>query len=522
MAAFSSWAARISQGDLWSKDVPYPMHTWHAQVAADFRRVSGVSTPNRELWEDWVGGGRFYQDPLYAYVLAAAGGGRLRPAQLLQGLMGVSIVLLLASIGRHAFGSRVGVIAGLTGLLYGPLYHYELFLLRATTVTVTGLLLVRLLLQARDRDRELIWTASGAVAGLAFCLKASFLLMIPVVLALAARPRSRRILGGTVLGILLGLSPLLVRNAVVGVRPWQTASAGPVNFVLTNSPGAGFENGFVDPAAVGPTLAEVGGSSWGLAPTVIGRHDGLLAWLGLLGRKLLTTLHWYEIPNNTNFYLNLHFVPLLRLFPLSFGVLAALGLVGLFLTQPRRWPELYGLLALHALALTVFFVHSRHRLPLAAALIPFAALALDRALSALNRPRSLLPLVGTVTLVAAGLFRPLPEGHDPIRYVDYAQLQQHHYQPRMRAAAQAGDWNEAASVLASALSSEPDWVKTLDRTPRNAERRRTVELFADLRAQHSIALREAGRLEDADAELRRATILRSFLTGPSGRDSETR
>ena len=127
-------------------------------------------------------------------------------------------------------------------------------------------------------------------------------------------------------------------------------------------------------------LAESGNR---FVPAILGTlrtHPSVWGYLRQLGGKLAWTWHWYEIPNNENFYYYRLHSAVLRYLPVTFFILAPLGILGLLVAAPRfvSCGTLYCLVLTSFIPLITFYVLSRFRAPLMAALIPFAALSLWR------------------------------------------------------------------------------------------------------------------------------------------------
>jgi hypothetical protein len=182
-----------------------------------------------------------------------------------------------------------------------------------------------------------------------------------------------------------------------------------------------------------------------------------------VGRKLAAVFHWYEIPNNANFYAYRLSAPILAL-PVSFLVVASLALVGLVLA-PRAgpaWP-LYLMVAGQIATMLVFYPISRFRAPLLAGLLPFAAFAVVRVVdlaSAGRRTRAGLAVIVAAAL-AAWIGRPLPAGRSLLRAADCKVPFVFVHGPAYRDAADRGDWRAAAGIAMRALEREPDAVRRL-------------------------------------------------------------
>ena len=148
-----------------------------------------------------------------------------------------------------------------------------------------------------------------------------------------------------------------------------------------------------------------------------------LAWLRLLGRKLVHFWNWYELPDNLDYGIMQSFSPLLRVlnpvlpphpaptlavpagggvwFPIrlhllaTFGTLAPLGIAGIALSW-RRWRTLlplYVLLFGYMATVMLFFNFSRFRVPVVPILALFAAEGLLGDWHALRR---LVDLIATL------------------------------------------------------------------------------------------------------------------------------
>ena len=79
----------------------------------------------------WAGGSTFYQEPLYAYLMAVTYkifGGDHRWVFLWQLVLGVLTNVLIYLLARRMFGDLVGTVAGALAVLCSPMMFYELIL----------------------------------------------------------------------------------------------------------------------------------------------------------------------------------------------------------------------------------------------------------------------------------------------------------------------------------------------------------------------------------------------------------
>lgn len=129
MAYFDTWAGSIMNGDWLSANIKPPIHGWHEAMAEEFfnqhpeaaSRIFAEAakrglTPVQVVWERWLGPGRFYQDPLYPYLIAltySLFGPDHRIVFGWQLALGVLNVLLVATLARRFFGELAGTCAGI-------------------------------------------------------------------------------------------------------------------------------------------------------------------------------------------------------------------------------------------------------------------------------------------------------------------------------------------------------------------------------------------------------------------------
>jgi hypothetical protein len=239
------------------------------------------------------------------------------------------------------------------------------------------------------------------------------------------RRAGRFLIGSLVLvfGIAAAISPLAVRNALrTGEFIPLTAGAG-INFYHGNNPEA---NGFyqvpvyrgislggtpeeqaINTAKVaseeaGRALSQTEVSSFWLGAGLDYIRGNPGAWASLVWSKFQFFWNAYERANVENFYFHRRFRGILPLPLLTFGLVAPLGLLGLFLTR-GRWKKLcllYGGILAYLFTALAFYVLARYRLSVVVFLIPFAGAAVVE-LVALARGRRVAELA--LSLAALGV-----------------------------------------------------------------------------------------------------------------------
>ena len=391
-AFYDLWARQIVAGDLLSVHDVRPYHSWHGHVARAAYEASGGPEPmseavGRRIWDEWLGPRTFYQDPLYSYFLALLYrtlGHQVRLVFLAQAMLGLLSITLLWAVARRLGGETVALVAGLVGALYGPLVLYEDVLLRVVLINVTGIATLWLAMRAFRRPsapRFALVGLAGALGVLATSGAWPFVLLVAAFTPIALRQSPRqalRAVGALSVGLLLGLTPVVARNLAVGVAPFSLASSGAITFVNHNAADYQPTSGTAMSAYAAEVMRRSGGRMLPAIAETLHTHPSLGSWLALLGRKFLAVWHWYEIPNNESYdYFLLH-APALRAVGLGFGLVAPLALVGLLLGFRRSWE--YALtvayLGCGLMSLVVLYTVGRLRMPMAFALIPFAAVTL--------------------------------------------------------------------------------------------------------------------------------------------------
>ncbi len=373
------------------------------------------------------------QSPVYPWFLSLiyrAFGPELAAIRIAQALLGTASCVLVMIATRRAFRSNAAaLVSGLIAALYAPLIFYEGILLPATLVVfLTALFAAIMLGGERPGPRRLV--AAGAALGAAAAANPPTLLLFPfALLHVYSAGEKRRVLAGALalsLGVAAAVAPLTIRNAVrTGEFIPLTSGAG-INFYHGNNPGA---NGFYQVPAyrgvpLGGTPEEQSVNMEAVASRETGRalspaevsdfwlraglehaRENPGAWASLLWRKFQFFWNAYERANVENFYFHRRFAGILSLPLLTFGLVAPLGLLGVFLAR-ERWRKLWllygGILAYLAVALA-FYVLARYRLPVVVFLIPFAGAACAE-LGALTRGRRVAELALSLAALAVIAF----------------------------------------------------------------------------------------------------------------------
>jgi len=373
METFHRWALSIVAGDWLGTGDFHPFHPWQAAIAA------------REQWNLWYGH-VFHQEPFYPYLIA--GLYLIAPrvpltvivAQLLMGAAGCAFVYLAA---RRVAPEGAALAAGGLAAVYGPYLYYESLLLRDSFLIPLHAAILWVVLEARSRGggrrARVWWLWAGLLIGVSCVTKASILAFFVLLLLLVAlegrgRPARARLapLLLLVAGFAAALSPVLVRNAMVGAPLLQLTTRGPIEFINGNNPwhpGTGWFDG--DDQRVSTYAREILRRADGrLLPAAI---EVLRGWsgdpAGFLRLQLYKAGYFlapFEMPNNASYAYFRENSAQLRYAALSFFWISPLALAGLVASWDRRrlFAPIYLFLASGALVTVAFYVIARFRAPL--------------------------------------------------------------------------------------------------------------------------------------------------------------
>lgn len=432
----------------YARRLPFSDHPFgDAQVYWDWARqlAAGVQTA-----------GVFYRAPLYPYLIAPLvklGVGPW-PVYLFQGLLGLATLLLVQRIASRLYGEWAGLAAMTLAALCGPLVFFESKLLSVSLVVFLITLGAYLLLLVGERRRRWVWLAAGMVFGLAATAWAGaiFAFLSVCVWAVAAREAGRKGVWLGMLGCLLAIGPVTIRNATVGQDFVPISFNGGFTLYQGNNERAAGTLAqppeMLELQAKGrllTTIAEQEQFEKHCAESLSGRSirpsevsafwaKKALLWAFhhpvdfalLVGNKLVLALSDYESPSDHSFDLELAELWPLRLAFIRFGLLLALAVTGLLLSWDRQaWPLPAILLGITAAMLT-FYVTDRYRLsayPGLAVLAGAGAHKLRRALR-FRKLRVWPAAVGCISLVLStvAFTLPLRRGSELMRAAAYRDL----------------------------------------------------------------------------------------------------
>lgn len=471
-----------------------------------------------------ISDGVYFQAPLYPWLLGltlrltgAAGYSSAErvehvPRQIVQSaldrgralnlLLGLAAVLLIARTAQVFFGNGAALAAGLLAAAYAPFLHYEGLLLKASLsllflpwALLAGARALRL-----QRPRAMIWV--GLALGLGGLVRGNLHVVawLGVVALIACGFPTRRVgaapsqadegsrrgdgrwraAGALLLGVALGVAPVVVRNSIIAGRPVFSTAAGGTAFYLCNR--GENDTGIIQHTDMNRQVpaheadewhalaeersghalsaAEVSSYWFGEALEEIRGAPG--HWLFTELRKLGLLFSRYEAPDNTMPSFTEQEVDALRLSPVRYGTVLPLALGGMLLAWRWRRREsnrpgralLAIALAGYAASLLLFIVTSRFRLPLAPLLIIYAGYLLSR-LGVLARSGPPSVRWQTGGFVLAGMVLGLASESGPLGPLDERELASHRIvclKNRAQVALERGAWEQAHADLDRAVS----------------------------------------------------------------------
>jgi tetratricopeptide (TPR) repeat protein len=393
------------------------------------------------------GDGISYRPPGYPWLLRTiegAGGDHDTVLRVQSGLDALTTLLVAAITWRLCRRRAPTVLAAVlfavspTAIYFSAERLETSWMMFLVAVHALALLLALADEERAPRTRLAAWAAVGVTLGVAALVRPNALLWLPVLAVAVWRGRGRLPALATLLGCVLAIAPVTVRNAVDGGELVLIAPNGGVNLYLGNVPDPALHDAvpYYDllpgPVAgwgwerLGRRAYEAGAEQPGAASTwharraldEMSRHPLRTARLLLLKTAVLVDA--FPVPNNRDLRrpgsaLGWWVAPLL-----GWGLLLPLVLVAAVWRDDERTPHvrwLLGLTAVLGVSVVLFFVCERHRAPLLPLVVPLAAVGLVRAAD-LGRPGRGDTAV-RVTLAVAALALNVDVLDQRERYADY-------------------------------------------------------------------------------------------------------
>lgn len=359
----------------------------------------------------------FWQPPGIMYALAlmfhALGDGLYVP-RVIAAIASTLTCALVFAIGRRLVGAKTGIAAAAVVAFHGALIFSAAEFLPATWACVFDALALYLLLDADKSPRH------AAGAGVALGISAVFTpIVLPFALVAAIHlirtAEDRRPFAAFAFGLALPILPVAYRNFDYSGQPVLISTNGGLNFFIGNNehyfdtlatrPGFGWDDlanraqqrGIRDPVAQSAWFRSQGIAFWTAHP-----WDALTLYL----RKIWLFFHASEIPRDADLYAVRRDSRVLRMLvgprPFWFpdGLLMPLAVVGLAksLRDRKRLIVPIAFVVVQTLAVAMFFVSARYRVPSLPILALFAVIGLVAIARSVGRAR--LALIGATLALA--------------------------------------------------------------------------------------------------------------------------
>jgi tetratricopeptide (TPR) repeat protein len=354
---------------------------------------------------NWIGDQVFFRAPFYPYflgILYKLFGHNYFIPRLFQHLIGSFSVILIYFLSRKLFNRRVACLSAFFAAIYGIFIYYEDELLLDFLLVFFGVLLILLLHRAEENPKNSRFFAAGLVSGLFAITRPNILIFIPFVLLwifLLLKFDLRKKLVCSLfflLGLILLILPVTLRNCLVGKDFVLISSQGGINFYLGNNPEADGTSAFLPPygddweyqdAAYEvqkvihklPRPSEV--SDYYFKKGIDFIIQSPAEFLSLFIKKVYLFWNSFEISNNQDIYFFRRYSSLIRILPLGFWLIGPLSLVGIALCL-KEWKKYFLLLSFilsYSFSVMLFFINSRFRLPVLPFLVILSSFAILRA-----------------------------------------------------------------------------------------------------------------------------------------------
>ncbi|HIE05264.1 MAG TPA: tetratricopeptide repeat protein [bacterium (Candidatus Stahlbacteria)] len=357
-----------------------------------------------------IGDKIFWQPPLYPYFIGlvyAIFGHSYTVLRVIQIIIGSLSCILILEIGKKIFDKKIGLIAFLITSFYGPLVHFDTELLPATLMIFLMLIALYLIIEKPERPlQSAVFIGLSAIThGIGLILAISFLFWVLF--------RMKRSFFIALLGILIPIGVVTVRNVVVGHDLVLISYNGGINFYIGNNPDYEYTTN-VRPGIEWQKLVDEPIKMGFRKPSAQARYYYLkafryitqepLQYLLLLVRKIGHFLNGNEIMRNQSIYPFRNYSILLTillfkyLVAIPFGLLLPFAGVGILIAVKKKRKVSILLASLSAIfaSTIIFFVVSRYRLPA----VPILALFGSYGFYAIQRHRKEI----LVWIVFASLF----------------------------------------------------------------------------------------------------------------------
>ena len=417
---------------------------WHAMPYGSAPLLDAQS------YDDWalsIAQGRggfshaFYQSPLYPYLLASlyvVCGHSYFAASLLNALLDGTTASLLALISFSFYGRLAAIVTGLLATTYLPMIFYTAPLMKEPLMLLLLTIFLLMALKAIKDNHLRHYILSGVFFGLAVLARGNLLLLIPLLPFFAWRRYKKRALKGTLCFVgmvILNVLPVTLYNAVQSHSFIPLTYADGFNLYIGHSPYANGTNAYPPEVSTDPEQERLN-TTWiaedkthkQLSPSEVSAYwrakaidyaiQNPLREVELLGLKSFA--FWNNAESFDNYdisFIKQNFASLLNLPLTNFWLIVTLATFAIFggaaRLEPKKkdlTPLLITSLIVYMLAVVIFYVTDRYRLPVVIFLLPLAGAAIPTAALLWKtklRKRFLLAVLMSLLALGITLHKPL-------------------------------------------------------------------------------------------------------------------
>ncbi|NIP42332.1 MAG: tetratricopeptide repeat protein [candidate division Zixibacteria bacterium] len=402
----------------------------HLTVDARFHYLWAQAIASGDFWGTEV----FFRAPFYAYFLALLQiifSGSILGIVIAQNVIGIISFLLIYKLCKEIFGLRPAQIAAVLYIFTFNFYFFESELLLDFLLVFFLPLFFLTVIRAEKTDNFLFWLLGGVILGLAAATRPTVLILAVIVPLFFLRPSSKlfslinwiKRSAIYLAGLIAVLLPIAIRNQVVGGQFTALPTQGGINFYIGNNQQA---NGWS--AAMPDSL---GGAFWQYAeckqiaeqargrelnPSEVSRFwygkgleelaDQPGQALQLYLKKITLLFTNDDISNNRNIPQYKESISISGILQISWWLLFPFGLVGIITGLKNNYKaKLTALFILfYSLAVLIFFVTSRFRLPLLPFWIIFASYGIYYMLWLISEKKIRSIILYSLLIVAAAAF----------------------------------------------------------------------------------------------------------------------
>lgn len=543
MNFFDVWAKDIVAGDWLGRDALHPYHNWHDDLAREYFQqfpdvaaqygysaTDSLSAENAKhaLINDIYKDKTYHQEPLYPYLLAitySIFGTDHQWVYFWQFILAALTSVFVFLIGRHFFGSLAGLLAALFVTLCGSIMVFEMVLLRTTMTNFFTALLLYLFLRVLQKQTWQQHAIFGVASGLALLGQSYMILFIvPAIIWLFWQQRKIRSTVGLNMGACIGsllliMSPLFIRNAIVGAPVMASASHGAMAYIPMNvENSAPMESFYVHM----PTLARIRHDSEGkMIPAAIESlktFSSFKSFWDIYNQKIGGLFMWYEIANNMNYYLYREIAPVLKMLPVHYFFIAPLGLAGLILGIWGQRRNILPLLLMTVVCIVPLMIAgnlARYRTPFVIMMSIFAAYFLVQVITFFFQNQLKHALISIGIAIIAFAYTTTRE--DPFQFVyhgfDLDAFYRYYYLDKLIEYEETGNYNDYLKLTTHMMEDLPDYymnVKLEDKI-RKGNEAETSRQIANYMESHVNILKYLKRDQEAAFYQDRINILRARI-----------